>query len=298
MVLRSLPRVRYDDTPDAFKARRPELSGLDVEFKGLHVTEMKADRQKRRVELWIAGYGNVDLGGDLIVPGAAAKTIEEDFPRDLIKFFWNHDFPLGPCELLEEHKDGLFMVGRVTEHADFDRYLAQIEDKTASHGSLGLSVRDAERMSAAQVKRDFGVEAGPHAMVRVIKAMRVWEGSAVIWPMNELVRVVQVKKGAQSMERKDLWDLASVIEAMARIRWLTSSEWAQIDDEEVEIAHQLVDEMASTTKKITEGLEHRELKANPSSESSTSIPPNGSPPLDVKSLIAAARKRAAAIEEL
>lgn len=298
MELISLPGVRFDDLPDGFKGRRPELSGCGVEFKGLQAVEIKADRAKRRVELWIAGYGNVDLGGDLILPGAAAKTIKEDFPRDLVKFFWNHQEPLGPCEILEEHKEGLFMVGKVTDHPDLDRRLAQIEDKTAAHGSLGWSVRESEKLSADDVAREHGVDPGPHAFIRVIKQMRVWEGSAVMWPMNELVKVVQIRKGATDMEKKNLWDLADVVRSLANIRMLTTAEWAQLTEEEAELARNLIAEMTSTEKSISTGLGFRETKKITAPASPSASPPAGTVPEGFKALLAAAQERTRAIESL
>ncbi len=294
MDLVSLPGIRYRDTPDAFKASRPEFKGLGVEFKSIAAAEIKADRTKRRVELWIAGHGNVDKGGDLILQGAAAQTIAEDFPRDLVKLFWNHREPLGVVEVLEEHKEGLFMVGKVTDHPEFDKRLAQIEDKTAAHGSLGLTVREFEQMTAAEVKREFRIDPGGHGMVRVIKNYRVWEGSPVIWPMNEMVKVVRVKKGIESMEKKGLWELADVIAALARIRSLTSAEWAELTDDEAEAATALLNEMRTTEKLLCDGIAHRELKSGkpPAIESA----PTSAESVDFKALIEAAESRAKAIE--
>ena len=305
MDLISLPRVRFADLPEAFKSHRTELAGTGVEFKGLQVTEIKADRAKRRVELWIAGFGNVDLGADLILRGAAEQTIKEDLPRGLVKFFWNHQEPLGPCEALEEHKDGLFMVGKVTDHPDFDKRLAQIEDKTAAHGSLGLSVRESVKLSSVDLAREFGVEAGPHAFVRVIKRMRVWEGSAVIWPMNELVKVVQVRKGAGmekglkfQIEHKGLYELSDVIYCLARIRSLTTADWAALTEGEAEAAAQLIEEMTSTEKSITAGIASRETKTveTPAPVPASPVAGGETAAVDFKALLELANSRTRALQ--
>lgn len=294
MDLVSLPGIRYRDTPAAFKASRPEFNGLGVEFKGLGAAEIKADRSKRRVDLWIAGHGNVDKGGDLILQGSAEQTIAEDFPRDLVKLFFNHREPLGTVEVLEEHKEGLFMVGKVTDHPDFDKRLAQIEDKTAAHGSLGLTVREFELMTAADVKREFRIDPGDHGMIRVIKNYRIWEGSPVIWPMNELVRVVRVKKGIHDMETKSLWELSEVIASLARIRSLTSAEWAELTDDEAEAATALLNEMRTTEKLLSDGIAHREMKSG--KPPAIELAPTSAEPVDFKALIEAAESRAKAIE--
>jgi len=294
-TLSALPSVAYPSLPPTFQQKRPELAGFGVEFKSLGGSgEIKADRSKRRVELWIAGYGTVDLGGDLILSGSAARTIAEDFPRNLVKLYWNHQEPLGPCEVLEEHKEGLLMVGRVTDDPAFDRWLAQIEDGTAAHGSLGYSVRDFERVSPAECRRKYGVDPGAHPMVRVIKDMRVWEGSAVIWPMNELVQVVAVKNqsGGNLMERKDLWDLAAALECMARLRTLTTAEWAKLNPEEVAIAQNLVEQMDETKAAIGRGMAARETKGDaPIEASSDPVQPD-----EFKTLLDAVTHRRRAIE--
>lgn len=274
MELVALPAIGYDACPPSFKALRPELAGRDVEFKALE-GEVKVDRKKRRIDLFIANFKSVDQGSDLIVKGAAARTIAEDLPRGLIKLFLGHAEPLGPADVLEEQQEGLFMSGKVTDHPDFDRKLAQVEDRTYGHGSLGFSVRKSETVAAADLQGKFGVDAAGHDPVRVIHDMRVWEGSPVIWPMHEAVKVVRVKGSA--MESKGLWELADVVAAMARIRSLTSADWAALSDEEVVVALDLVDQMASTEKSMRLGLEVRETKSRPPAD------------FDIESLLATAK---------
>ena len=179
---RATQMVRFEDLPATKRATRTDLSGLDgVEFKALPITEVKVDRKKRRVEGWAAAYGNVDLGGDRIHPGAAQKTIEDRMPRQLIKFFWNHEFGIGMPEALEEHSTGLLAVGKVTDHPEFDKYLAQIEQGVAAHQSIGYSV----------VKATFTEE--DDEMIREIKEYKLFEWGPVYWPMNELAEITGIK---------------------------------------------------------------------------------------------------------
>jgi HK97 family phage prohead protease len=179
---RATQKVRFEDLPANIKAARDDLAGAaSVEFKALPMTEVKVDRKKRRVEGWAAAYGNVDLGGDRIHPGAAHKTIEDRMPRQLIKFFWNHEFGIGMPEALEEHPTGLLAVGKVTEHPDFDKYLAQIEQGVAAHQSIGYSV----------VKASFTEE--DDELIREIKEFKLFEFGPVYWPMNELAEITAVK---------------------------------------------------------------------------------------------------------
>jgi HK97 family phage prohead protease len=179
---RATQKVRFEDLPASVKDARSDLSGAGgVEFKALPMTEVKVDRKKRRVEGWAAAYGNVDLGGDRIHPGAAQKTIEDRMPRQLIKFFWNHEFGIGMPEALEEHPTGLLAVGKVTDHPEFDKYLAQIEQGVAAHQSIGYSV----------VKAEFSEE--DDELIREIKEYKLFEWGPVYWPMNELAEITGVK---------------------------------------------------------------------------------------------------------
>jgi HK97 family phage prohead protease len=179
---RATQKVRFEDLPAPKREKRADLAGLDgVEFKALKLDEVKVDRKKRRVEGWAAAYGNVDLGGDRIHPGAAQKTIEDRMPRQLIKFFWNHEFGIGMPETLEEHSTGLLAVAKVTEHPEFDKYLAQIEQGVAAHQSIGYSV----------VKATFTEE--DDDLIREIKEYKLFEFGPVYWPMNELAEITGVK---------------------------------------------------------------------------------------------------------
>lgn len=73
------------------------------------------------------------------------------------------------------------------------------------------------------------------------------------------------------METKGLWELSAVLECMARIRSLTQAEWAQLTEEEAEIAHQFVDAMTSTAEATKSGLAVRERKNAGSRSDSDSL---------------------------
>jgi HK97 family phage prohead protease len=179
---RATQKVRFEDLPSSWKDTRNDLATTTgVEFKALALQEVKVDRRKRRVEGWAAAYGNIDLGGDRIHPGAGQKTIDDRMPRDLIKFFWNHEFGIGMPEALEEHSTGLLAVGKVTDHPDFDKYLAQIEQGVTAHQSIGYSV----------VKASFTEE--DDDLIREIKEYKLYEWGPVYWPMNELAEITAVK---------------------------------------------------------------------------------------------------------
>jgi hypothetical protein len=172
--------VALRSLPSSFTKTRSDLDP-STEFKALP-TEFKVDRSKRRIEGWAARYGNVDLGGDRIMPGAAAKTISDRHPRKLIKFFFNHEFGIGMPETIEEHSAGLLTVGQITDHPDFDKYLAMAEQGVVAHQSIGYSV-----VKAVPVQED------EDKLIREIQEFKLFEFSPVYWPMNELAEISAVK---------------------------------------------------------------------------------------------------------
>lgn len=187
--------------------------------------EIKADASKRQVELWIARYGNVDLDNDVMEYGCAKQSIAEDLPKGLIKFFWQHDVPLGPVIALEEHREGILMVGKVSNHPSLDVYLEQCSDGTAQHGSIRFWVRDFEAGSEGEKR------------VTRIKDIRIREGSAVIWPANEDTSIVSVQKS--------MFDFAEGVGYLARLRHMVEHSYYHMTPEEATEAAALLEQMTS-----------------------------------------------------
>lgn len=181
MSEKAFAAVRVEDMPEFFKAARPDLPG-NVELKTVPV-EFKLDRAKRRFEGWAARYGNVDLGFDRIASGAGSKTLKDRMPQHLIKTFFQHQTGIGMPEHAEEHENGLFMVAKVNNDEEFDKYMALIEQKVLAHQSIGYSAIKV----AFEQDEDLGRE------VREILEYKLYEHSAVYWPMNELAEITAVK---------------------------------------------------------------------------------------------------------
>jgi HK97 family phage prohead protease len=227
--------------PPSFQAARKSAGlpgeGMGLEFLGIP-GEIKADVPKRRIELWVAAYDNVDHADDVISFGAAKKTIRERGPEGtgLIKGFWNHQTLLGPVVALEEHKRGILQVMEVTEDPSLDVYLQHAKNGAAAHGSIGFTI------PAGGARRD--VYGGKH--VRRIDELSLFEGSLVIWPCNEQATLQAVKSFRGELatepkptENKSLWGFSDAINSLARLQEaartlanLPTSEWAQIDADE------------------------------------------------------------------
>jgi hypothetical protein len=125
----------------------------------------------------LAVYSNVDLGGDVIVPGAFTKTIQEH--GSTVPLLWQHQpsEPIGTL-VLSDTPQALNVKGQLL----MDLPLAQkayllLKAKIIRGMSIGYdTIKDT-------VDND----------VRYLKELRLWEGSIVTFPMNEMAMVTAIK---------------------------------------------------------------------------------------------------------
>lgn len=125
--------------------------------------------------------GNVDLGGDVIMPGAFKRTLAEHRTRQqLAQMFWMHDPSRVPGKWLEmtEDENGLYVKG-VLADTDLGNEIHTLLNMDAVRGlSIGFVTKDQEF-------EDDGT--------RLIKDVDLWEVSIVSLPMNPLAQVAHVK---------------------------------------------------------------------------------------------------------
>lgn len=143
--------------------------------------EFKAavDVEARTFEGYASTFGNVDQVGDIITPGAFAKTIQERFPKGDIKILWQHYEPLGmPIEIREDER-GLYVKGRISKTALGDDALELMRDGVVNRMSIGFTI----------VKADYDDQTGN----RIIREVKLWEFSPVTFPANEQAVITAVK---------------------------------------------------------------------------------------------------------
>lgn len=126
----------------------------------------------------LSPYGNVDLGDDIVDPGAFTKTIlEKGLTRPIL---WQHDTkqPIGQLNLIDS-AEGMRFKGTLL-----------LEIPKAYEAYLLLKARVISGMSIGYDSVKDVVEDG----IRHIKELKLWEGSVVTFPMNELALVTSVKE--------------------------------------------------------------------------------------------------------
>jgi len=176
------------------KAIRP------VNYKSIGVEHFKADKTSRTVSGYLAGFGNVDMDGDVLVKGCFAKSILERGPGSQtarkIAYLYMHNMtePIGHFTLLEERDYGLYFEAYIDEIPLGDRVLTQYESGTLNQHSIGFRyVWDKCIFEEVDGKEVF-----------VCYELQLFEGSVVSLGANENTPFTGMKAEQMDNERKKL----------------------------------------------------------------------------------------------
>jgi HK97 family phage prohead protease len=147
---------------------------------------------------YLARYGNMDDGGDVIAHGAFADSIAKSRATGQMPYMLlNHGgmpwgavttesmMPVGIWDEMHEDQNGLAVTGRI-DPMDTDtgrKIYAGMRNRTLSGLSVGYRAQDFVR----------GTKAGEPK--RLITKASLFEGSIVLWPANELATIDSVKSG-------------------------------------------------------------------------------------------------------
>lgn len=152
--------------------------------------EVKAD-DSGMIEGYGSIFGNVDKGGDKVMPGAFADSIAQVMKGSrTIKMLWHHDprEPIGVWDELAEDNRGLKVKGRlIMEVARAKEILALIKAGAVAGLSVGYrSMKD--RMEGD---------------IRILEKLDLWEVSPVTFPMNDRAKVTSAKaEGCEDIVEK------------------------------------------------------------------------------------------------
>lgn len=158
-----------------------------LEFKRFPLTQVKVT-EKGIVEGYAAVFHNIDLGGDIIEPGAFTETLEK---RGLagVKVFVGHDhggLPVGLPMELREDAHGLFTRTQLFESSGGRDVLATAKGLAAGEGDgLGMSI--------GYAPQEFEFDEIDGLEIRRLKRVDLPEYSFVGMPMNEAATVTLAK---------------------------------------------------------------------------------------------------------
>lgn len=158
------------------------LTKLEVPF------EVKAVDEAGNFEGYASVFNNIDLGDDVIVPGAFTRVKTTRAGRLKLALFHDLTRLVGSAEYAQDDH-GLFLKGRVNLAVSYARDAYELmKDGTLDSMSIGFNTLEA----------DYQERAGRH--VRVIKQAELWEASIVPFGMNPEAQVITVKSDIRLFE--------------------------------------------------------------------------------------------------
>lgn len=140
-----------------------------------------------KIEGYASRFGEMDKGGDIVVAGAYAKSLQE---RPKPKMLWQHDpgQVIGVWDEVKEDSTGLYVQGRILDTVEKGREVRSLIEEGAVDGmSIGYRTVDAGRGDKGE---------------RLLKELDLWEVSVVTFPMLETARIDAIK--AAELSRKEM----------------------------------------------------------------------------------------------
>jgi HK97 family phage prohead protease len=160
-------------------------------LKGLNQGFADSDMKQGIVSGYFAVFGNKDLDGDVIEPGAFTKTIMERGPqgKQLIKYLLDHDKNKVVAKMnnLYEDQRGLRYEAKIGTHAAGQDFQKMIESELINQHSFGFRT----------IKEEFDQE----AKINRIREVMMYEGSAVQFlGANPETTFIDLKSEADAFE--------------------------------------------------------------------------------------------------
>lgn len=143
---------------------------------------------------YFSKFNNVDSDGDIIRPGAFAKTISEQGPNSAlprIKHLMNHEpsQPLGKLLSLTEDSYGLAYESQIGSHEGGEDFIKMIESGLITEHSIGFKI-----IKRNQIQSYESYLRNPAAGQFEITEIKLYEGSSLTaWGANPLTPITSLK---------------------------------------------------------------------------------------------------------
>jgi len=194
-----------------------------MEFAGSPF-EIKELNDGGRIEGLLAGFGDVDHGGDKLLPGCLTKSLAtRTTPLPMLLF---HDMkrPIGAWKEWQERSEGLYVKGSLT----LSTRDGQEAHALARDGALtGLSI------GWQPVRGDVDQKTGTRHVSEAI----LHEGSLVAIPMHDRTRVTAIKSITNARDIAEILQEAGLSGRKAKVAagaaWKTLNENDDASDDEV-----------------------------------------------------------------
>ena len=137
-------------------------------------------------------FGNMDNGGDVMVPGCFTKSLAM-IPANRVKMLWQHDSSqvIGKWLEMREDNRGLYCKGRLFMGVAKGKECYELMKEEAVDG-LSIGFRT--------IQDEYDREAG----LRRLTEVKLMEVSVVTFPMNELATVSMVKGDGTIVSEREI----------------------------------------------------------------------------------------------
>jgi uncharacterized protein len=226
--------------------------------------EIKGISEEGSFEGILSPYGNTDHGGDVVEPGAYTKTLKER--GNEVPLLWQHmeECPIGLLTL-EDRADGLYCKGQI-----------RMELPEGKKAHICLKHRIIKGLSIGYQTVKDSIENG----VRHLKEIRLFEGSVVTFPMNDLAMVTAIKamesKGDFTQELNEIQTLSTFYQMQYALgNALSSAVWADATkDEKIAMTASILEQFTEAfTAFIPQYLDALEAEYGPAEAWSSNITP-------------------------
>lgn len=159
------------------------------------------------IEGYCAVFNNVDLGGDVVMPGAFTKSLEQR--GKTVPFIWSHNYseiPIGKTIDLYEDEVGLFYRAELNGTELAAQVAKAVDHGDVNASSFGFSVqRESRRKSDG---------------ANLLHEVDIWECGPCIWGMNPLATSeMKAKQLLEVLEQKgSLWGAGYSLEMLSAAR--------------------------------------------------------------------------------
>lgn len=157
---------------------------------GLEVKDI--DAKQGIITGYFSAFGNVDSDGDIMMPGAFKRSIEDWGPngKGRIKHLMNHDpsHPLGKILELKEDGYGLYYRSQIGKHRLGQDFIKMVESDLIKEHSIGFRTLREQKSNDANE----------------IHEVMLFEGSSLTaWGANEATPVINMKSITSVEELKE-----------------------------------------------------------------------------------------------
>jgi HK97 family phage prohead protease len=166
--------------------------------------EIKQTTEQGKFTAHAAVFNNVDLQGDIILPGAFAKSIKQR--NKPIRLLSQHDCckPIGVITKAIEDDKGLFIEGKLA---------LEVQEAREMRALLKLGAIDSLSIGFRTIESEFNEESN----IQILKEIELFEVSFVTFPANEEA-ILQNIKQESSQSSMDLDKIETLKDAEMYLR--------------------------------------------------------------------------------